>query len=109
MNLIDHLKGKSPWGKKRSGKWPAFRKQFLALHPKCEVCGGKKKLEAHHLQPFHDHPELELDMNNLLSLCEGTAFVNCHLFVGHLGNFKSFNINAPDDARTWYNKIVSRP
>jgi hypothetical protein len=35
--------------------------------------------------------------------------VNCHLFVGHLGSFKSFNKLAPEDSRRWNNKIVSRP
>ena len=109
MNLIDHLQGKSPWGSARSGKWPALRKEFLAENPKCAVCGGTKKLEAHHVEPFHDHPELELDKKNLLPLCEGNPAINCHLFVGHLGNFKSYNSNAPEDARRWNNKIVSRP
>src|SRR5512135_3581631 len=94
--LLEHIKhrlqGKIPHGMKRSNKWPKVRAAHLAKHPACEVCGGNEKLEVHHKRPFHLHPDLELDPKNLITLCESKhGGVNCHLFVGHLGNFKSFN------------------
>lgn len=103
-------KDKVPKGSKRSGKWPAVRRAHLLSNPVCVMCGGKKKLEAHHIRPFHLHPELELDPSNLITLCENKADgVNCHLLFGHLGNFKSFNANVEADAKAWNKKIKTRP
>lgn len=96
-------------GAKRSGKWPTVRKAHLAKNPSCEVCGGTKKIEVHHIKPFHLHPELELDPSNLISLCEGASDVNCHLLFGHLGNFKSLNKNVVEDSAEWNKKIKDRP
>jgi len=101
---------KVPDGSKRSNQWPKVRKQHLAKHPACELCGGTKKLEVHHVQEFSRKPELELDPNNLITLCENDKDgVNCHLLFGHLGNFKSFNKNVRRDAKTWNKKIKNRP
>lgn len=109
-HLIDAAKGKHPLGVARSGKWPAVRKAFLTVHPACEVCGGTKKLEVHHKRPFHLHPDLELDPDNLITLCEsGANGVNCHLAVGHLGNFKSFNVNVDHDAQLVAVRVKNRP
>jgi len=111
IGLIDHIKGKVPWGEQRSGKWPAVRKAFLSLpdNSKCAVCGGTKKLEAHHIKPFHLNKALELDPTNLIALCEGNSVMNCHLLFGHLGNFKSFNKSVKKDAPAWDDKIKDRP
>jgi hypothetical protein len=81
---------KKPADNKRSEHWPKVRKAFLAGKV-CAVCGGKKKLEAHHMKPFHLVPELELDPTNLIALCEGNPDINCHLAIGHNFNFKGFN------------------
>jgi 5-methylcytosine-specific restriction enzyme A len=109
-HLIDAAKGKHPLGVARSGHWATVRKEHLALHPTCEVCGGSGKLEVHHRRPFHLHPELELDPANLVTLCEsGKGGVNCHLHFGHLGSFKSFNVDVIADAAQWFKKIKSRP
>lgn len=97
-------------GKKRSGGWPKVRAEHLAKSPTCVVCGGKKKLEVHHMLPFHLHPQLELDPNNLITLCENKKDgVNCHLFLGHLGSFKAYNPNVIKDAEEWKTKIETRP
>ncbi len=114
MSIIKHLigaaQGKHPLSSKRSGHWPTIRKHHLEAHPVCEVCGGSVKLEVHHRVPFHFHPELELDPTNLITLCEANKDgVNCHLFVGHLGNYKSFNVEVESDAKKWAQKIKSRP
>ena len=97
-------------GAGRSNQWPKIRKEYLKEHSNCAVCGGTKKCEVHHKVPFHQNPELELDKNNLITLCESKKNgVTCHLFVGHLGNYKSFNENVEADAKIWYNKIKNKP
>lgn len=74
--------------KARSDKWEAFAKKCKAAHPYCAYCGGTAKLQAHHIAPFHLHPELELDESNVIILCE-LPDSDHHLHIGHLGNFKS--------------------
>ncbi len=109
-HLVDAAQGKHPLGTTRSGKWSSVRKAHLELHPVCEVCGGKDKIEVHHKKPFHLHPDLELNPQNLISLCEsGKNGINCHLAVGHLGNFKSFNETVETDATVIRARIQNRP
>lgn len=93
----------------RSGQWPRVREAHLAKHPTCAVCGGKERLEVHHIKPFHLHPELETSMDNLITLCEsGADGANHHLLFGHLGSFRSFNPDVVRDAKTWLKKIQGR-
>lgn len=67
----------------RSSKWPAVRKKWLKeKQPECQVCDRKTKLEVHHIIPFHIKPELELDTNNFITLCENPSCF-CHYVVGH--------------------------
>jgi len=41
---------------------------------KCQWCGAdRKKLNAHHIKPFCDFPNLRLDIDNAITLC-----VDCH-------------------------------
>jgi len=90
--IVDAVKGKAPKGAKRSSKWRKVRKLFLVDHPRCIVCGGKKKLEVHHIVPFHVNMLLELDPKNLATLCERKKYgLNCHLLVGHRGNYRRHN------------------
>ncbi len=57
---------------------------------------------AHHVKPFHLFPNLELDHENLVTLCESKKYgVNCHLWFGHLGNFKLYNPDGISDAVMW--------
>jgi 5-methylcytosine-specific restriction endonuclease McrA len=82
----DHL------GNKRSDQWPKVRAAHLLKENWCRNCGTINRLEVHHVQPFHLHPELELDPTNFITLCEdSTDGAECHLKVGHLGNWKNFN------------------
>src|SRR3989338_1482505 len=96
------------FGALRSPKWNEVRKIYLKSHPACEVCGKKGKLlspnQIHHKKVFHLHPELELDLNNLICLCS-----DHHLFFGHLMNFKSWNESVEEDARLWKERIENRP
>lgn len=109
-HLVDAAKGKHPLGTARSGHWPTVRKQHLALHPTCAMCGGADKLEVHHIRPFHLHPNLELEPTNLVTLCEANkGGANCHLLFGHLSNFKSFNVDVLADSAQWNQKIKTRP
>lgn len=109
--LGDLFRGKTILGGvKRSPKWSAARAKHIKLFPRCACCGGTVKLEVHHKKPFHLYPELELDPNNFITLCEaGTNGINCHLLIGHLGNYKSLNINVDQDSVIWNNKILTRP
>lgn len=112
--IIKHLKdlaqGKAQKGQLRSTKWASIRKKFLESNGKCAVCGGIKKLEVHHKKPFNQNPELELDVDNLITLCESKKNgVTCHLLFGHLGNYKSINKNIDQDVKEWNNKIRNRP
>jgi 5-methylcytosine-specific restriction protein A len=89
--LLDRMQGKVPWTARRSPKWKAVRTAFLKGKV-CAACGGTRKLEAHHIVPFHVQPELELEVGNLLPLCEAKKYgIACHLFVGHAGSWRRFN------------------
>jgi 5-methylcytosine-specific restriction endonuclease McrA len=90
----------------RSGKWPRVRKQHLKEHSACAVCGGKKDVEVHHVRPFHKSPKLELDPANLITLCN---HLRCHLLIGHLGCFRSWNVDVRKMAALIFGKIVRRP
>jgi 5-methylcytosine-specific restriction enzyme A len=80
------------FSKERSNDWPKVRKQYLQTHNRCEVCGSMKDLQVHHIKPFHDHPELELDWSNLITLCTSKYWgFNCHLVIGHGMNWKYEN------------------
>ena len=99
-NIKDKIAGKVPTGTKRSPKWDGVRSAYLMAHPLCAVCCGKEKLQVHHKQPFHFNPTLELDLTNLITLCEAPGH-NCHLVIGHAGNFKGYNPDVTSDAITW--------
>ena len=89
--LSDTLSGKTKNFRRRSSQWKKVRDEFLK-DACCAVCGGVEKLEAHHVVPFHEAPERELDERNLIALCESKKKgINCHLFVGHLGDYRQVN------------------
>lgn len=105
--ITDYALGKVPLGAARSKEWAAVRREHLELSPACEVCGGTASLEVHHVAPFHVRPDLELDHGNLMTLCERKKFgINCHLLIGHLGNYRRFNPEVRADAATWCLKLT---
>jgi hypothetical protein len=93
-------------GVRRSSQWRSVRKLYLLSHPYCECCGGIKGLEVHHIVAFHIDPSMELDMSNLLTLCEKNS---CHLMWGHLGSFRSINKDVRKDVEAMKIKIRERP
>lgn len=98
VNLIRHHFRDLAVSVKRSNKWPTIEKHFREAHPNCAVCNGTARLNVHHCIPFHLDPTLELDPNNLITLCMGEK--ECHLQIGHCGNFKLYNPNIVRDAAT---------
>lgn len=108
-NLKDAAQGKARLGQRRSPRWPEVRKSHLAANPTCALCGGKDKLETHHVESFHERPDLELEPSNLITLCESKkGGVTCHLFVGHLSDYKAINPSVREDASEWFRKIKNR-
>lgn len=107
--IKDAVKGKASLSHTRSSRWPTVRKKHLKENSTCAVCGGTNKLEVHHIIPFHENRELELEPSNLITLCESKSFgVVCHLLFGHLGSYKKINPNVLEDTKTWREKINKR-
>ena len=113
MKLLEVLglqRSKVPGNVKRSGHWPFVRQVHLDHNPTCACCGGIKKIEVHHISPFHLDPDKELDFSNLITLCEDNSNgIDCHLAMGHLGSFKSWNVDVVKDAAAWLLKLTTRP
>ena len=104
--IKDRIQGKASVGQRRSNKWSKIRKAHLKGTPVCEVCRSKTKLEVHHIIPFNIAPDLELYPDNLMTLCENKKYgINCHLLIGHLGNYRRTNPNSELDAMNWRYKI----
>lgn len=105
-HIKDRIEGKAKKGAKRSSKWRKVRKTHLEKHPRCFLCNSKKALEVHHIIPFHIAPDKELDPENLMTLCENKKYgINCHLLVGHLGNYRRINPMVTIDATLWKMKL----
>lgn len=88
----------------RSSEWSSVRKEHLKTEPCCALCGKDKNIQVHHKQPFSRKPELELDPENLITLC-----ADHHLLFGHLGSWRSYNSTVVEDCDEWRNKIKNRP
>jgi 5-methylcytosine-specific restriction endonuclease McrA len=80
----------------RSSGWSKVRSRHLRTHGACACCGRTTKLEVHHIKDFSTYPELELDGDNLITLCRNGT--QCHLAIGHLGDWKRANSYVADDA-----------
>src|SRR3990167_1676355 len=108
--LLQHIKDYLFRGVKlgaiRSVQWSSFRKENIGKE--CRACGQKgtllKPLELHHSEPYNINPSRELDKTNIITLCR-----TCHFLIGHLKNFKTWNININEDAQTLRDKIKNRP
>ena len=88
----------------RSPEWELVRAAYITFHPDCEACGGKNAPQVHHVLPFHLFPELELDPENLITLCRWH-----HLALGHLGDFSAYNPLIREDAKRHLERVKMRP
>lgn len=86
MKLFGWFRKPDLFGAPRSPQWRPVRDAHVEEHPQCFACGAFHDIEVHHIVPFHVDPSLELEPDNLLSLCH-----NCHFRVGHLGNWRKVN------------------
>jgi 5-methylcytosine-specific restriction protein A len=106
--MIEWLKSwfiRKPVGQARSGQWARVRRQHLERWNWCAACGRKDNLEAHHIVPFFIDPTQELTADNIITLCRTT----CHLLIGHLGDWSSYNPQVRADADRLLQKIKTRP
>lgn len=90
-------------GAARSSQWPTTRRNHLRKHPFCEITGSFKDVEVHHVKNFKDHPELENDPDNLITLTR-----EMHFHFAHLRDWSSINPHIREDARVWRDKIRLR-
>lgn len=90
-------------GVPRSSQWPKVRAEFLAEFPACFGCALIAKTNVpHHLQPFHEFPHLELDKNNLVTVC-----TDCHFVICHLRNFRLWNPHAKEDLAVYRERFLA--
>ena len=91
------------WGAtKRSPGWDRLRDAHIDKNPFCAGCAIPFKLEAHHIAPFHLHPELELEPTNLITLCR-----DCHWFLGHMRDWSLFNPHVVEDAAIYRERFIA--
>ena len=86
----------------RSKGWSTLRDDFLAENGKCFICGSRSNLEVHHIKDVSNFPELELDENNLMTLCDGSdrfEGLSCHRIFGHFGCWRRTNYQLPEVAK----------
>jgi len=93
---------------RRDPGWAKLRKEHLAKQPACLACGSKKSVVPHHIIPVDWAKELELQPENLVTLCEGDV-VNCHLLYGHHRHWRSYNPDVVEHAQRAYKLIQNRP
>lgn len=95
-------------GHERSTEWHRVAKEHLRREPACMACGYKgRKVQVHHIKPFHLHPKLELDPDNLITLCEARGREH-HLLLGHLDAWDSFNEHIRADVKHFYRKTSAQ-
>lgn len=59
--------------KRLSYDYRKWREKVIERDGACVQCGSRVKLHAHHIKPFAQFPELRLEINNGITLCE-----TCH-------------------------------
>jgi 5-methylcytosine-specific restriction endonuclease McrA len=95
-------------GHERSPEWPRVEREHRLREPGCVACGYKGEgLQVHHIKPFHLHPHLELDPDNLITLCQVDEREH-HLLLGHLDEWASYNEHVRADAKHFYRKKAAR-
>jgi len=93
---------------RRSSRWAVVALDHLARFPTCAACGSRIGVVVHHIVPVHVDRLLELVDTNLVTLCQGDT-LNCHLWCGHLGHWRSWNETVIADAARFLARVRSRP
>ncbi len=110
--MVDHEQAHREHGLERSGHWPTVRKAVL----ESQLEAWRKKFpgfdeetkgvewEVHHRIAFHFGALLglgyiELDVRNLYVIPRHSA--DLHLLLGHLDDFRSFNVDVIQDLKRW--------
>lgn len=104
FSFIKRLFNKEDQFGKRSSGWKKVRDEFVLENPYCSACGTKSKLEVHHIKPYHIDPSLELDKNNLITLCR-----EHHYTFGHFCDWTSWNISVNHDVSDYNSRRTVRP
>jgi len=95
-------------GHERSPEWPRVEREHRLQYPACAACGYKGEgIQVHHIKPFHLHPQLELDPNNLITLCQIEGREH-HLLLGHLDDWESFNEHVQGDVKHFFRKTANQ-
>ena len=94
-----------PMSVPRSPQWGRVRAEHLERFPSCAACGTAKDLDVHHVQCFSRHPQLELDPDNLITLC---SWRNCHVRIGHSFLWSATNPHVVEDAARQLSRINHR-
>jgi len=108
-HVVEYKASEMPFislGLKRSPKWAALSRRHRRHQPDCQLCGSLVFCTTHHILPFHLFPEHELDPDNLITLCEGQT-INCHYFLGHMLDWKSYNPHLLEDIHR-YRPMIKR-
>ena len=105
---MNPVQGK-PADNRRSSQWSSIRAAWIKQHPSCAACGTRESVEVHHKLPFHfpGGNKTELDPDNFISLCERPSW-NCHLRIGHSGNWQARNQHVVEDAALSLERIIER-
>lgn len=67
----------------------AMREYDEEVGNRCEFCFRTGDADVHHIRPVSVAPELAACKSNMICLCRKKG---CHLVVGHLGNWKTWNM-----------------
>lgn len=75
----------------RAGRWEVDTSAGVD-NGSCRCCGRRDTLNVHHIKPFHIDESLELEFDNLVTLCR-----EHHFHIGHKDNWKDSNSNVCGD------------
>jgi hypothetical protein len=73
--------------RQRASAWRQIRADHLEKEPACVACGRTDDVRVHHIIPVSISPTLELDTQNLITLCTSP----CHIVFGHFLNYNCYN------------------
>ena len=68
-------------------QWRQTRNRFVReRQSRCQACGWDKRIQVHHVVPWHESEDLRYEFSNLITLCE-----YCHFKFGHWLNWRDSN------------------